>query len=437
MPRDTTPLDDVQLAAVQAFMDNGISIIQGGPGTGKTSIIQEMVRRAGGDDEVLVVTPTGVTAGNLIVKDVCAQTISRVLYDDALMTKFHSKALIMDEGSMVSVKSANLLFAAVRAKRVVILGDCRQLPCIDGFPLLNTLRELQLTKTTLVTNYRILDPNCGLARTLNALGTGAPPVEDHTLRIVRCGSDAEAILKAVEVFTDNPDAQMLALTRATKDRLNALTTKTESKRVVCIANLYKGRTMVVSNGTLGVMTEDGDVVYQNGFLDKKRNGAASKATKLGTAGAFTDEDGQVRVGKYASEFEDARCMTVHKAQGSEFSELGIAVLTTFRGIPPLELLYTLLSRFRIGLTVFGTAELVDAVFKGKFDEDNVDWKLVDVMERGTRGAERMAQMMQRAKVDVRAMYTEPEPAPQAPRAAPKAAAPKAAAPKAKRTKLDK
>jgi len=143
-------LSDEQMNAVTTVMNNGFSIVTGGPGTGKTAI-QKMIiyseKHFNPSSEIILAAPTGRAARRMSESTgYPAQTIHSLLglvgnenYTGNI-SKVDCDLLIIDESSMVDIALANYLFAAVSNKtRLVFVGDDKQLPSVGPG---SVLREL-------------------------------------------------------------------------------------------------------------------------------------------------------------------------------------------------------------------------------------------------------------------------------------------------------
>lgn len=160
--------DAKQKDAINAFFKNDISIITGGPGTGKTTIVKTMVNMFKDYfpyNNLIVVAPTGRAAKR--INEICecdSKTIHSLLKwnKDTNTFIFNIEnpilydALIIDEFSMVdSQLFASLLKASSRVKKICIIGDNNQLPSIRPGDLLNDLIEShRFVHTELESNYR-------------------------------------------------------------------------------------------------------------------------------------------------------------------------------------------------------------------------------------------------------------------------------------------
>lgn len=369
-------LSEEQLAAVAHFKGHGITVVNGSPGSGKTTLIRNLQIEG---EKMLLCSPTGCAAARISkATGLDAYVIAKIEYDKPILLEYRGCNLVVDESSMLSVNDARRLLSFLAPKRICFIGDAKQLPCIDGTPLLNTLLQAEeIPKVFLKMNHRQLDLASGLVKTLNLLGTPEfkAPIQDANFIIYPSSNNDEAIARAVKLFLSLPDAQMLALTNATRDKLNLDTDASPIRRVMCTENLYLGDSSVlaVANGVTGdlmsialtnrvtkVVTHTTMVLYSNGFED-----VMSK-------------------GKYSTKFVPARCITVHKSQGNEFDVPGIIVLTSWKDEMPLELIYTALSRFKGSVKVFGTPTIISKAFYGKFDLDHVNKEVVKEMRKRQR-----------------------------------------------------
>lgn len=160
--------DDKQIEAIYNFFKNNFSIIVGGPGTGKTTIIKSMsaiFNQYLPYDNLIVVAPTGRAAKR--INEICnveSKTIHSLLRWDKETNTFVFNeenpilydAIIIDEFSMVDNNLfAALLKASKKVKKFCIIGDNNQLPSIRPGNLLSDLIESNKFKVTILNNnYR-------------------------------------------------------------------------------------------------------------------------------------------------------------------------------------------------------------------------------------------------------------------------------------------
>lgn len=166
------PIDDIagdltaeQRQAVELALSGPLSVITGGPGTGKTKVAAAIVRgfARAGISEIAVAAPTGRAANRLtqaLANDACvpaynpviAQTIHRLLGyrgHRAVHNAYNPLpvgALIIDEASMIDLEViAAVLDALPESAPLVLLGDAHQLPAIDAGRILGDLASLGAT----------------------------------------------------------------------------------------------------------------------------------------------------------------------------------------------------------------------------------------------------------------------------------------------------
>ena len=160
--------DDEQKNAISNFLTNSFSIIIGGPGTGKTTIIKSMAeifRNYLPYRNLIVVAPTGRAAKR--INEICnveSKTIHSLLRWDKENNVFVFNeenpimydAIIIDEFSMVDNSLfASLLRASKQVRKICIIGDNDQLPSIRPGDLLNDIVTSELFPiTNLTNNYR-------------------------------------------------------------------------------------------------------------------------------------------------------------------------------------------------------------------------------------------------------------------------------------------
>ncbi|MBQ6622710.1 MAG: AAA family ATPase [Mogibacterium sp.] len=147
-------LADEQRKAIRTALQNNICIITGGPGTGKTTIINTLVRILGRlDQTVALAAPTGRAAKRITeTSGVPAQTIHRLLEyvfsEDEQEMEFgrneenplEENVVIIDEASMVDLMLMDGLLTALKpGTRLIIVGDADQLPSVGAG---NVLRDM-------------------------------------------------------------------------------------------------------------------------------------------------------------------------------------------------------------------------------------------------------------------------------------------------------
>lgn len=163
------PYDEVQKSAIEMALKNNISIITGGPGTGKTTIVRAIMEIAQKLKlDIKLAAPTGratkrleeATGGE-------AKTIHRMLglrpksddEFDLLVEELEADIILIDEMSMVDTELfAGLLSAMQDKTSIILVGDSDQLPSVGAGNVLKDLIEVEsIPKTRLQNIYRTVD----------------------------------------------------------------------------------------------------------------------------------------------------------------------------------------------------------------------------------------------------------------------------------------
>jgi exodeoxyribonuclease V alpha subunit len=368
-------LDERQAAAVQFALSSGVSVLTGGPGTGKSRTIATLVtlaERAG--VSVALAAPTGRAAKRL--EELCdspASTLHRLLGAQPRQSNgelsfsagfargaewpLDETIVVVDEASMLDVELGQaLLDACADTTHLVFVGDPAQLPSIGAGRVLGDLIDAGVIPVTeLSTLYRQAEGGA-IARLATSVREGAlPPVDDpaREVVIVAARGSAEAALRVVQLATDSipralgiPTEQVqivtpvhrggagtLALNKALKAELNPGEGRRRfdpGDRVVATANHLEAEPNGYANGEVGVVSEvngDGGVTVE-----------------------FASGPAQVK-GKALGDLTHGWAITVHRAQGSEFPAVIVVLPPESGGMLSRPLVYTALTRAQRHLSV--------------------------------------------------------------------------------------
>ncbi|WP_370324839.1 AAA family ATPase [Euzebya sp.] len=366
-----------QARAVATALTHPVSVLTGGPGTGKTHAITELIRRAAAAGaEIALCAPTGRAAKRLEeVTGHAATTVHRLLearpdpsegftFGRTIDNPLPHDLVVADEWSMADVHLAAALLEALEPPtHLLLVGDPDQLPPVGpGASLRNLLasRAVPVTRLTEVHRQAAESRIVTLAHELNA---GASPVvtgRDGDVfavpeRTPGIAARVAAIVaeRAPAFFDCAPaDVQVLAsmyrgpagvdaINAALKDRLNPAADRPavggwhEGDRVVATRNDPESD---VANGDIGEV-------------------AATDRTAGSVTVAFPQ--GEVTLdGERLGQLAPAWCLTVHKSQGGEWPVVVLVLDRAHRSMLTRELVYTALTRARRGLLLVGDPRLV-------------------------------------------------------------------------------
>lgn len=397
-------LDEMQLRAVRSVIDHGVTVITGGPGTGKTTTIRTILhffeRR---EKTILLAAPTGRAAKRMTeATGYEARTIHRLLEfsgvpeeerTDDSSYKFErnesnpldADVVIIDEMSMVDI---NLMFALCKAvapgTRLVLVGDANQLPSVGPG---NVLRDILASDQFCVTELtRIFRQEEASDIVVNAHRIHAGEEIDTAKKsrdfLFVKRYDANRILAALitlvreklpaYVKADPFDVQILTPMRkgvlgvenlnhilqeylnpaesGKKEKEFAHFTLREGDKVMQIRNNYQMEWEI--RGKYGIPVESGTGVF-NGDMGILRE------MNLLTEEFEVEFDEGRRVTYHfsqADELELAYAVTVHKSQGSEYPAVVIPLLTGPKMLMNRNLIYTAVTRAKSCVCIVGPVE---------------------------------------------------------------------------------
>ena len=398
-----TVLDEMQKKAVQEAAGHGLLILTGGPGTGKTTTINAIIRYFEGEGaEIRLAAPTGRAAKRMTeATGYEAQTIHRLLElsgmpeDDREGQPIHfernaenpleTDVIIIDEMSMVDIHLIHsLLMAVTVGTRLILVGDENQLPSVGPgnvlrdiirsgqFPVVELKKIFrQASESDIVVNAHKINKGEQveinnksrdffflkrydadiIIRVVIALiqeklpkYVEAKPFEIQVLTPMRKGLlGVERLNQILQRYLNPPDASK-------KEKEIGQGLFREGDKVMQVRNNYQLEWEI--RGRYGIPIEKGVGVF-NGDT-----GIIKTINEFAETAEVEFEDG--RWAEYSfkqlDELELAYAVTIHKSQGSEYPAVIIPLLSGPRMLMNRNLLYTAVTRARKCVTVVGSEE---------------------------------------------------------------------------------
>ncbi len=418
-------LDEKQQKAVVEAAGNGVTIVTGGPGTGKTTTINAMIHFFEGEGmDLFLAAPTGRAAKRMTeTTGYEAQTIHRLLevngnpdeeggagFQRNAENPLEADVIIIDEMSMVDLPLMHaLLSAVVPGTRIVLVGDVNQLASVGPGSVLKDMiasecfSVVKLTKifrqageSDIVVNAHKInrgenvlldnksrdffflkrqDPDV-IIRVLLALiqeklpkYVEAEPYDIQVLTPMKKGLlGVERLNRILQEYLNPPD-------KSKKEKESGERIFREGDKVMQIKNNYQLEWEIQ---TRYGMTVDKGLGIFNGDVGIIRNINTYEET-------VTVEYDEKRKVKYPynllEELELAYAITIHKAQGSEYPAVVIPLLQGPRQLYNRNLLYTAVTRAKRCVTIVGS----DAVFQDMI-------RNADEQARNTSLAERISEI---------------------------------------------
>ena len=398
-----TVLDDMQKKAVQEAAGHGLLILTGGPGTGKTTTINAIIRYFEGEGaEIRLAAPTGRAAKRMTeATGYEAQTIHRLLElsgmpeDDREGQPIHfernaenpleTDVIIIDEMSMVDIHLIHSLLMAVTAgTRLILVGDENQLPSVGpGNVLRDIIRSGQFPVVELKKIFRQASES-DIVVNAHKINKGEQVEINNKSRdfFFLKRYDADIIIRVVIAliqeklpkYVEAKPFEIQVLTPMRKgllgvERLNQILQRylnppeaskkekeigeglfLEGVKVMQVRNNYQLEWEI--RGRYGIPIEKGVGVF-NGDT-----GIIKTINEFAETAEVEFEDG--RWAEYSfkqlDELELAYAVTIHKSQGSEYPAVIIPLLSGPRMLMNRNLLYTAVTRARKCVTVVGSEE---------------------------------------------------------------------------------
>lgn len=388
-------LDEHQVTAVKEAVRNGLLIITGGPGTGKTTTINTIIKyfEAEGMD-IFLAAPTGRAAKRMSeTTGFEARTVHRMLELNGGMegnagfernenNPLETDVIIIDEMSMVDISLMNFLLKAVAVgTRLILVGDVNQLPSVGPGSVLRDIIESKACNVVMLTKIFRQASTSDIIVNAHKINQGEEVSLDNKSMdfffLKRYDADyiisvmLQLIQKKLPKFVDATSYDIQVLTPMRKGLLGV-------ERLNGILQQYLNPPMKNK-----AEKEHGDMVFREGDkVMQTRNNYQLPweiSTKFGLTvdkgmGIFNGDMGIIReINDFAEtmtvEFDEGRmveypfklldelelayAITIHKSQGSEYPAVVIPLLSGPAMLMNRNLLYTAVTRARKCVTLVG------------------------------------------------------------------------------------
>ena len=355
--------DPIQRKAIEMALAYRISIITGGPGTGKTTILKGILHLAQKMDEsVFLAAPTGRAAKRM--SDLCgikARTIHRMLEMDPVTKKFNKNIenklpcdlLIVDEFSMVDTWLAAALFEAIHARtRIVLVGDADQLPSVGPGNVLNDLIRCPRIPTTRLQHiFRQAGGNdiADKAAKINQ-GIVPSPIDGPNFHFIPFEEPEQAKSILADLLATGIRSKIQI---DQKTDLQILTPMRKGPLGVFELNTFLQNLVnpgITRHKIMGVAWSDGDRVMQikNNYDKNVFNGDIGIIFKVHKGDdkvtVFYDDKTVEYEGDELEQLSLAYASTIHKSQGSEYPAVVVILDSSHYMMLQRNLLYTAITR---------------------------------------------------------------------------------------------
>lgn len=365
--KDTELLEE-QKEAIIAAGHHAVTLITGGPGTGKSFTAAKLIhylRLMHPQIRIAVAAPTGKAAANFSSNlGIKPKTIHRLL-DYRLRQKeptlLRTDLILIDESSMVdSTLFAQLLKSVASGTRLVLLGDPYQLPSVEGGAVFQDLLDWHKKQGSGLTCLR----KCRRTQLASILELSTAVKEGDSQTVLKAVRPIDNLIEKLKIPHLSPQMPSEQLLEAFENRViltplrkgsfgaqalnKACRTLYGHSGCIPIMITRNDEELSLANGDVGVLIKKGDYIERGDYALFRTKAGIRKIPAL-----------------LLPPFEDAYCLSVHKSQGSEYAEV-IVVVPQGSERFGRELLYTAITRAKEKVEILGDLKSVERTVQNSY-----------------------------------------------------------------------
>lgn len=385
--------EHLQRKAISMALSNGITVLTGGPGTGKTTTIKGIIDLyISQGHKVMLAAPTGRAAKRLSeLTGHEAKTIHRMLeveYSNSEIPSFRRNSknpldcdvVVIDEISMVDLLLFEALLSALKLScRIVLVGDSDQLPPVGAGNILGDMLDSDCVPTVVLSEiFRQAAQSLIVTNAHSIINGELPNIEtkDNDFFMLRTTSAPQSINLIQSLVSQRlPKAYGYSIFEDMQvvcpSRIGDMGTVTLNIKLQQTVNPYSKDKPELRSGQYTFRKGDKVMQIKNNYdvTWERDDGDYGAGIFNGDLGIIEDIETDSRsvivryddkVVKYAfeqlNELELAYAVTVHKSQGSEFEAVILALSRPSRNLYYRNLLYTAVTRAKKLLIIVGSEE---------------------------------------------------------------------------------
>lgn len=404
-------LDEHQVEAVKEAVRNGVLVITGGPGTGKTTTINTIIRyfELSGED-IMLAAPTGRAAKRMSeTTGYEARTIHRMLelnggmegnagFERNEQNPLETNLIIIDEMSMVDISLMHALLCAVQVgTRLILVGDVNQLPSVGPGRVLKDVIDSRCFRVVKLNKIFRQATESDIVMNAHKINRGETVKIDNKSKdfFFLKRYDADVIVAGIVYLVQKKlppyvkakplDIQVLTPMRKGLlgvERLNEVLQKylnpqdakkkeketgkglfREGDKVMQIRNNYQLEWEI--RGKYGIAVDKGVGVFNGDMgIIEEINTFAETLTVVFEENRYVEYSF-----KQLDELELAYAVTIHKSQGSEYPAVILPLLGGPRMLMSRNLLYTAVTRARTCVTILGSEVTFEEMIRNKQEKE--------------------------------------------------------------------
>ena len=386
---------NMQLAALETAASHGVMALTGGPGTGKTTTVHGILRLFDSMGlKTSLCAPTGRAAKRL--SETClreAATIHRLLGtspgEDGELIFAHDEddpldadAVIVDESSMLDILLIRSLLSAMkRGSRLIMVGDADQLPSVGPGSVFSDIIRSGLVPTIVLSEIFRQAEDSGIVRCAHSVNNGVMPdlsVKYPDLFFMRRQSEDQLAETVTELYSERLPKNMgidpsqiqvlsptrkraagtLALNELLRERVNPRHVMKKEKQAGDFVFRVGDKVMQIRNN-YDIMWQTPDGLYEGTGVF---NGDVGVVKDIDHEKETLTVDFDDRLVTYLfeqlPELEPSFALTVHKAQGSEYQAVILAMTAAAPLLLTRSVLYTAMTRAKSLLVIVGNPDVM-------------------------------------------------------------------------------
>ena len=397
---DGIDLSDEQIVAINQSINTSVSIITGGPGSGKTTLVRAMVLALKELKlKIKLCAPTGRAARRIAANPGLASykpsTIHRYLYSKKKNAKDDYDVMIIDESSMIDINLVlELLLSIPEGTSIIFIGDADQLPPVSaGQPFNDFIQSKNIPVSYLTGNFRQKEFSPIVHGARNIISGYEPKVgnshESSDFYFLEVPSNNQlnvviknylSILPNTLLGLEDNDIQILSPMRKGSTGINNLNKSIQSQLTGNSKLVFEKK---VGDEIIKFNVSDKVMMTQNDYEIEVMNGDIGKITRKNENNFFVVfEDGKEV--EFTPENRDkldlAYAITIHKSQGSEYRAVIIPISSNHTHMLTRKLLYTGITRGKEMVCLvgeWGTFKSALQVFRQDFRYTNLSYALIN------------------------------------------------------------
>ncbi|MBI2344607.1 ATP-dependent RecD-like DNA helicase [Candidatus Dependentiae bacterium] len=401
----STQLNEDQQHGILKAFEHKLSIITGGPGTGKTTLVKAFIQLLEHYKfSYKLAAPTGRAAKRLMEgTHRHATTVHRLLeFDPATMRFTHDDKnciktdfLILDETSMIDIFLANSIFKAISLDtHIIMIGDVDQLPSVGPGSILKDLINTQIVPCTKLTQIFRQAQNSMIIQNAHRINQGQFPTTD----LPECKKDFYFIKEetAEQCFNSIEKILTKIIPQHEIDLTNVTILTPMNKGIVGTQSLNHALQQLLNpdqsrshHTFMGTVFRVGDRVMQikNNYDKNIFNG------DIGTIADISQDDSQMIIDfegtKIHYDFDElnelvlAYAISIHKSQGSEYDAVIIPIFMQHFMLLQKNLIYTAITRAKKLCFFIGQTKAIAMGIKNNKQEERITFLKQQITEQIT------------------------------------------------------